>query len=354
MAGGPPSGGFGNSLTSILTNPTVEELLPAAAGAIGGALTGRKGDIKNQLGRGLEGGVGGLEQGTQEVIAQQNFKLAQQYRTAMINHVGLEDNLLTGKISAQQVQDKQIAAFNNLPPEEQAKWGNDPKQWAQGMRAISTKNADVPSKQMLVAQMLKSPTAGPYLSALGITKPGDIPTNAATLDKIITGYKYEPPDIQAQRTAETAAANARTAEARSTESRNAAQTAVEEARLHGTLPAAPENPDVAAQRKASTEHIKAETAAMPANQQIKNVNAIQKIRQNYDKEHPIAGTEKGRNLAVLKGGFDPETNKPLPGGSMAPTGKSAKRSDGTTLNNGLHKDKNGNVFYVMDGEIYAH
>src|ERR1700722_15294240 len=100
---GAPSGGFGSTLTSILSNPTVEEVLPAIAGAAGGALTGKKGSWKNQLGRALEGGTSGLEQGAQLVQAQQNQKLMQSYRTAMIGHINLEDQQLQGKVDAQKV-----------------------------------------------------------------------------------------------------------------------------------------------------------------------------------------------------------------------------------------------------------
>lgn len=348
---------LGSDLASVLSSPTVKEALPALIGAAGGALTGEKGHPKEQLGRALEGGLQGWQVGQQNQLRQQQAQMMQLYRGTMMKHMAVTDQLNEGKLDAQKVEKQNVATYDAQPPAIKQQFPTY-KIWTQAMAHLSITGADVPSKQQEVAKLLTSGAGSAYLASRGIRGPGDIPTSASALNDVLKGYKYEPPDVVAEHNASIAASNARVGEAAASIAHNRVSTVVEDARLHGTLPAPPEDADTKDLRKAQIDYLHATAPARVEATEDKNTQANDKavtgVRTAYDKDHPALGTDAGRNKAVLQGGYDPLTSKPLPGGAMKPTGKPARLANGSILPNGLHKDANGNVAYVLDGMIYTH
>ena len=99
--------GFLSGVSDLLSNPAIQQLIPAIAGAAGGALTSpRLAGARGSIGRGLLGGAEGLAQGQQAAAYGQEAKL----RQAQLQHTQMEDqiaayNLKTAKDAATRLTD---------------------------------------------------------------------------------------------------------------------------------------------------------------------------------------------------------------------------------------------------------
>jgi hypothetical protein len=221
--------GIMSDIGSLLKNPAVMELLPAALGAAGGALTSpRRGGVGGSIGNALTGAAGGLAQGEQAVAGQQRAAAyaartqeEAQYRDALIAHTKIQDQIAQGK---EELITQRDNAFAKLPKADQDRFGT-PSIWEKTMINTLVKGAPVPAKKDAVASMFNSPTGKAYLAARGLTDPSQLPDDPKALDTLLSSFHYESPDVAALRTANLKRINAETG-----------KIGMEEA---GTLPARP-------------------------------------------------------------------------------------------------------------------
>ena len=128
--------GLLDGLDSVLTNPAVEALLPAALGAAGAGLTSpRRAGTRGAIGSALSGGAQGLAEGMRTAAESQNqqqeLALKQQRQAAEMQQLAVQTQGLQTQneqnqliLGNEQVKQKYI---QSLPPDKQALFIADPK-----------------------------------------------------------------------------------------------------------------------------------------------------------------------------------------------------------------------------------
>src|SRR5208283_1313499 len=128
--------GLLDSLDSVLTNPTVEALLPAVIGAAGAGLTSpRRAGARGAIGSALSGGAQGLAEGMRTAAESQNqqqeLALKKQQAAAEMQQLAAQTQGLQTQnqqnqiiLNNEQVKQKYI---QSLPADQQALFIADPK-----------------------------------------------------------------------------------------------------------------------------------------------------------------------------------------------------------------------------------
>jgi hypothetical protein len=105
--------GFLSGIGDLLNNPAVQQLLPAALGAAGGALTSpRLSGARGAIGRGLVGGAEGLAAGQQTAAYSQEAKL----RQAQLQHTQIEDKVASFNLNKAQQDQQRLADLRTQNP----------------------------------------------------------------------------------------------------------------------------------------------------------------------------------------------------------------------------------------------